>query len=84
LGHFSELLLQLIVPSRRSELILRVSNAYGEIRLDPSGVNTAVRSVGLPNGRFRYIPNAPDWHVLFGWLQVERRIHLTAVADIPP
>ncbi|MBK8986248.1 MAG: hypothetical protein IPM39_09230 [Chloroflexi bacterium] len=42
------------------------------------------RQVAVVDGRFRYIPNASDWHVLFGWLQVERRIPLTAAADIPP
>lgn len=33
------------------------------------------------NGRFRYIPDTPYWHVLFGWLQVERRLPLPA--DVP-
>jgi hypothetical protein len=42
------------------------------------------RQAEVVDGRFRYVLNAPDWHVLFGWLQVERRIPLTAVADIPP
>ncbi len=42
------------------------------------------RQVEVANGRFRYVPNTPDWHVLFGWLQVARRIPLTAAADIPP
>ncbi|MFO7680451.1 MAG: hypothetical protein R6X34_10405 [Chloroflexota bacterium] len=42
------------------------------------------RQVELANGRFRYFPHAPDWHVLFGWLQIERRIPLTAAVDIPP
>ena len=42
------------------------------------------RQAEVVDGRFRYAPNAPDWHVLFGWLQVERRTPLTAVADIPP
>jgi hypothetical protein len=41
------------------------------------------RQVEMANGRFRYVPNTPDWHVLFGWLQVEQRIPLTAVAHIP-
>ena len=41
------------------------------------------REVEVANGRFRYVPNAQDLHVLFGWLQVERRISLTAAADIP-
>lgn len=42
------------------------------------------RQAEMMNNRFRYVPNAPDWHVLFGWLQIDRRIPLTAVADIPP
>jgi len=42
------------------------------------------RQVEVADGRFRYVPNARNWHVLFGWLQVARRIPLTAVADIPP
>ena len=42
------------------------------------------RQAEVGDGRFRYLPNARDWHVLFGWLQVERHIPLTAVADIPP
>jgi hypothetical protein len=41
------------------------------------------RQAELANDRFRYRPDAPDWHVLFGWLQVERRIPLTAAIDIP-
>ena len=41
------------------------------------------RQAEMVGGRFRYVPNAPDWHVLFGWLQVARRTPLTAAAVIP-
>ncbi|HZS78425.1 MAG TPA: hypothetical protein VFA41_17570 [Ktedonobacteraceae bacterium] len=41
------------------------------------------RRVMLRNRRYCYIPDAPDVHVLFGWLQIERRIPLTQRECIP-
>jgi hypothetical protein len=35
-------------------------------------------------GRYRYVPGAPDLHVIFGWLQIERRISLSDAEQIPP
>jgi hypothetical protein len=35
------------------------------------------RRVELYDGTYRYVPGAPDLHVLFGWLQVERSIPIT-------
>lgn len=34
-------------------------------------------------GRYRYVPNAPGLHVIFGWLQVERRIPAHVLSEIP-
>lgn len=42
------------------------------------------RQVAFTQGVYRYVPNAPDWHVLFGWLQVARRIPVNTPAGIPP
>jgi len=34
-------------------------------------------------GRHRYVRNAPDMHVIFGWLQIERRIPVENLSEIP-
>lgn len=41
------------------------------------------RRVEQCNGAYRYVPGAPDLHVLFGWLQIERRIPVAQGEDIP-
>lgn len=41
------------------------------------------RRVELCNGTYRYVRDAPDLHVLFGWLQIEQRIPVSRHADIP-
>lgn len=41
------------------------------------------RRVEQVHGRYRYAPGAPDLHVLFGWLQIERHIALPSGPDIP-
>jgi hypothetical protein len=42
------------------------------------------RAVEYVGGHYRYVPGAPDLHVLFGWLQVGTRIPVTDRAAIPP
>ena len=42
------------------------------------------RRVEWAAGRYRYVPGAPDLHVLFGWLQVGRHIPLEARHTVPP
>jgi Nucleotide modification associated domain 3 len=43
------------------------------------------RRVEQAGGRYRYVQGAPDLHVIFGWLQIERRICLEHDArEIPP
>lgn len=42
------------------------------------------RNVEHVAGRYRYVKNAPDRHIIFGWLQVERRIPLFPGVEIPP
>jgi hypothetical protein len=45
-----------------------------------------VEFVGAPlaaPGGYRYVRGAPDLHVIFGWLQVERRISLDDAKQIP-
>lgn len=34
-------------------------------------------------GSFRYRPGAPDRHVVFGWLQIERRLPVVPLAALP-
>ena len=34
-------------------------------------------------GRYRYVKGAPDLHVIFGWLQIERRIAVDKRSEIP-
>lgn len=41
------------------------------------------RRVKQRSGHYHYDPDAPDLHVIFGWLQVERRIMLQSQPDIP-
>ncbi len=40
------------------------------------------RRVGLRDGAYRYVKDAPDLHVIFGWLQIEQRIKLEASVPI--
>jgi Nucleotide modification associated domain 3 len=41
------------------------------------------RRVEWRDGTYRYVRGAPDLHVLFGWLQIERRIPVAHRGDIP-
>ncbi|MBI5634673.1 MAG: hypothetical protein HZA15_14480 [Nitrospirae bacterium] len=41
------------------------------------------KEVECVNGFYRHISGAPDRHVMFGWLQVERRIPETQLSQIP-
>ena len=41
------------------------------------------RQVELIAGAYRYIRDAPDLHVIFGWLQIERRIPVGKDEEIP-
>ena len=41
------------------------------------------RRVELRNGMYRYVQDAPDLHILFGWLQIEQRKPVAQRADIP-
>ncbi|HZT99503.1 MAG TPA: hypothetical protein VFA10_07585, partial [Ktedonobacteraceae bacterium] len=41
------------------------------------------RQIELISGKYRYVRNAPDLHVIFGWLQIERRIPVASIAEIP-
>jgi len=41
------------------------------------------RRVEVWKGVYRYVLDAPDLHVLFGWLQIERRVPLAQREDIP-
>lgn len=41
------------------------------------------RQIEAINGEFRYVPGAPDLHVIFGWLQIEQRIKVANRADLP-
>lgn len=41
------------------------------------------RRVEQVAGRYRYVRNAPDLHVIFGWLQIERRISVNRLSEIP-
>jgi len=41
------------------------------------------RQVERVSGTYRYVPNAPDLHVIFGWLQVEQRLPIDFLSDIP-
>jgi hypothetical protein len=34
-------------------------------------------------GKYRYVFGAPDLHVIFGWLQIERRISIDNITDAP-
>lgn len=41
------------------------------------------RRVELRSGMYRYVRDAPDLHVLFGWLQIERRVSVARREGIP-
>lgn len=41
------------------------------------------RAVEQVRGRYRYAANAPDLHVLFGWLQIESRIAVETAKVLP-
>jgi hypothetical protein len=41
------------------------------------------RQVELVSGKYRYVRNAPDLHVIFGWLQVEQRIPVASSSEVP-
>jgi hypothetical protein len=41
------------------------------------------RQVELVSGKFRYVRTAPDLHVIFGWLQVEQRLAIDSISEIP-
>ncbi len=41
------------------------------------------KRVELHHGAFRYVKSAPDQHVIFGWLQIERRIPVQNRSEIP-
>lgn len=41
------------------------------------------RQTELVDGRYRYVPNAPDCHYIFGWLQIERHIPVANHAELP-
>jgi hypothetical protein len=40
------------------------------------------RQVEQVNGQYRYCKGSPDLHVIFGWLQVERRIELNCTGEL--
>ncbi len=42
------------------------------------------RRVERVAGKYRYVRNAPDLHVIFGWLQIEQRIPANCPSQIPP
>jgi Nucleotide modification associated domain 3 len=41
------------------------------------------RQIELCAGIYRYVRGAPDLHVIFGWLQIERRISVDKRSEIP-
>ena len=41
------------------------------------------RKVHQVDGRYRYVPHAPDLHVIFGWLQIEKRVPVAHRKTIP-
>jgi hypothetical protein len=41
------------------------------------------RRVEQCSGTYRYVPGAPDLHVIFGWLQIEQRIPATQWSSLP-
>jgi len=42
------------------------------------------RQVEQVAGIYRYVKDAPDLHLIFGWLQIERRISVDNWQEIPP
>jgi hypothetical protein len=41
------------------------------------------RQVEQVAGKYKYVRNAPDLHIIFGWLQIERRISVDDLPQIP-
>src|SRR5215469_6070635 len=41
------------------------------------------RCVEQVAGKYRYVRDAPDLHVIFGWLQIERRVPANCLAETP-
>ncbi len=41
------------------------------------------RQIEPYEGSYRYVKNAPDLHVIFGWLQIERRVPVFNRSEIP-
>ncbi len=41
------------------------------------------KQVELVLGKYRYVRAAPDLHVIFGWLQVEQRLSIDSLSEIP-
>jgi hypothetical protein len=41
------------------------------------------RQVERSSNGYRYVRDAPDLHVIFGWLQIERRIPLASRSELP-
>lgn len=41
------------------------------------------RRVEQVAGKYRYVRDAPDLHVIFGWLQIERRLSVNRLSEIP-
>lgn len=41
------------------------------------------RQAELVLGKYQYVPNAPDLHIIFGWLQIERRLSVNNLSSIP-
>lgn len=41
------------------------------------------RQVELVVGKYRYVSTEPDLHVIFGWLQVEQRLSVDSLSEIP-
>lgn len=62
-----------------------------ETHLQNSGVNEGdmflfygwFRHAKKVHGKYSFVPNAPDLHVIFGWLQIEKRIPVDPPDDIP-
>jgi hypothetical protein len=42
------------------------------------------RQVEVVGGRYRYVKGSPDRHIIFGWLQVERRVPSNIASGIAP
>ncbi|ARV58423.1 hypothetical protein BZZ01_07015 [Nostocales cyanobacterium HT-58-2] len=42
------------------------------------------RQVEQVAGKYQFVNNAPELHVIFGWLQIEKRIPVDSLSQIPP